>query len=388
MDAGAMKMFADAGLPGRETMPAGADVGRLLKRALRDEVRPLGLACQGMGLLVWLTTLAVTMPGMADALAGQLLCTAAAAFGVLLSLVRRPAWALHWGSLIAVVALAWAFRLSLRASEAPAVWALPLLLLFGMCLALCHVRVRDFLLSFAVVGAVFLDGTLVASVPQGQRPLLALFLAFAFLMCLLTNVALLRERRAGHLLRLQMGRLAYEDVLTGLANRRAFFEAANAAIAAAPQGRFSLVLLDVDDFKRINDRFGHEAGDQALVAVAGALRRASAPHLCARLGGEEFCVWIDDEAVSPPAVARACVSGVHQLQVAGLRLSISAGVATVEPDVPLGRALALADEALYQAKARGKDTLAVAPPSGRMPLIVPPQPERRSWRPWRPTRRD
>lgn len=357
-----------------------------LRRALRQEVRSLALACEATGVLIWLMTLMVSVPGGGAHLSAELLCTAAAGLGMLLSLRPRPAWLLSLGGLMVTVSLAIAFRLNLEGSAAQAFWTLPLLMLFGMCLALCHVRLRDFLAGIGAVGLVFVDGALMRSVAPAQRPVLAFFAAGALALCLLAHLALSRERRSGHVLQLRLAALAYEDALTGLPNRRAFLERTQAALAAMPAGAFNVVLLDMDDFKRINERLGHEGGDRALRAVAQALRRASAPHLCARLGGEEFCIWIEDASASPADVAAACVSAVHHLRVGGLRLSVSAGVATVEPDVPLHRALALADEALYQAKARGKDTLAVAPPSGRMPLI-PAAPERRTWRPWRAMRR-
>ncbi len=81
------------------------------------------------------------------------------------------------------------------------------------------------------------------------------------------------------------------DFLTGLSNRRAFFEAAQAEMARARRHGFGLVLLllDVDHFKRVNDQLGHTAGDLALVAVAGVLNQGMRQgDLVARLGGEEF----------------------------------------------------------------------------------------------------
>lgn len=357
-----------------------------LRAAVWQEVRPLALACEGAGVLIWLMTLGVTLSRAGEDLMMELLCTALAAAGMLLSLQRRPAWVLSLGGLLVTVSLALSFRLILDGSAAQAFWTPPLMMLFGMCLALCHVRLRDFLVAIAAVGAVFLDWGLMRSVPAAQRPVLTLLGGCALLMCVVAHLALSRERRAGHLLRLRLAALAYEDPLTGLPNRRAFFERAAASIGAAPERAFNIVLLDVDDFKRVNERLGHEGGDRALVAVAHTLQRVSAPHLCARLGGEEFCIWIEDPAASPADVAAACVSRTHQLRVDGMRLSVSAGVATVEPDVPLNRALALADEALYRAKNQGKDTHAVSPPSGRVPLSTSVS-ERRTWRPWHVLRR-
>ncbi len=158
----------------------------------------------------------------------------------------------------------------------------------------------------------------------------------------------------------RLERQAAEDPLTGLANQRAFYLACTAEFSRAQRGggEVSIVMLDIDHFKAINDEHGHLYGDQVLVAVADALRTSIRGHdTVARMGGEEFAILVPD--AGPDAaydVAERARRAVAQVQVAQAMLSCSAGVATASPtDASPVDLLALADRALYQAKRLGRD---------------------------------
>lgn len=163
-----------------------------------------------------------------------------------------------------------------------------------------------------------------------------------------------------------LDREAREDPLTGVAVRRVLDRRLHAAWAAASEGGgpLAVILADVDRFKAINDTRGHAAGDAALAAVATALvagkREAD---LLARFGGEEFAVLLEntegDEALAIAERLRLRVAEVELETEDGPLppLSISAGVASF-PELTVktaGELLLLADEALYEAKARGRD---------------------------------
>jgi diguanylate cyclase (GGDEF)-like protein len=164
--------------------------------------------------------------------------------------------------------------------------------------------------------------------------------------------------------RLEAEHRANTDVLTGLANRRAFMQAA--AIECERHERraepLSLILFDLDRFKEINDTHGHEAGDAVLAECAGRLTRVLRGYdLCARIGGEEFCVVMPDTPLET-AVATAerirqtlAVAPVHY---SGARISMSASFGVAQwllGDRSIEAALARADTALYQAKRAGRD---------------------------------
>ena len=119
-----------------------------------------------------------------------------------------------------------------------------------------------------------------------------------------------------------------------------------------------VVLLDLDHFKRVNDRDGHPTGDAVLREVGAHLRRAvRAPDVAARLGGEEFLVILKAAGDRAEAGARRLLEGWRALEPV---TTMSGGVAVHERGRPPEAALAEADAALYRAKASGRDRVATA----------------------------
>jgi diguanylate cyclase (GGDEF)-like protein len=156
------------------------------------------------------------------------------------------------------------------------------------------------------------------------------------------------------------------DFLTGLPNRRAFFESAEAEMARARRHGFGLVMLviDVDHFKQINDTLGHSAGDQALVAVADVLRRSLRQgDFAARLGGEEFVALLShctpEDGLGYAERLRTAIEG-QPLHLGGESVSryltVSIGVAdSCAHGHELDLLLAQADAAMYRAKRAGRN---------------------------------
>ncbi|NDV18645.1 diguanylate cyclase [Pseudodesulfovibrio sp. JC047] len=171
----------------------------------------------------------------------------------------------------------------------------------------------------------------------------------------------------------EMCRLARTDSLTGLWNRGYFMELATREIARSKRGKLSLSLLiiDADYFKGINDAYGHDVGDKVLVALSGALLDSVREvDVVGRFGGEEFVVLLPDAARNDACcVAERILEGVRQVVVdaGGVQVSVavSIGLASLESgEETLDGLLKFADIALYAAKKNGRDRAEVYHRSG------------------------
>ena len=171
------------------------------------------------------------------------------------------------------------------------------------------------------------------------------------------------------------------DTMTGMLNRESFLSDLESEKERNPDHTSSVVLLDVDHFKRVNDTWGHQAGDQALILVAQTILDVVGPiTLAGRIGGEEFGIFLpgDDgsEAISLAEAIRIAVERIRFFPSPNLEeaLSISIGVACASNRIPTADAFRRADSMLYQAKADGRNcvcvftTLSYPPEDGPQPL--------------------
>ncbi|MCR9121168.1 MAG: GGDEF domain-containing protein [Phyllobacteriaceae bacterium] len=156
------------------------------------------------------------------------------------------------------------------------------------------------------------------------------------------------------------------DSLTGLFNRRGFLDEGN-RLAARPA---ALIMLDIDNFKAINDTHGHDQGDRVIAGVASVIAAAAPrPHLCGRLGGEEFAIFVS-RAELPVATALAQAirvsieTDLRDIMPDGRPVTASLGVAAIGDD-GLAGALIAADHALYDAKEAGRNQVRIAGETGQ-----------------------
>jgi diguanylate cyclase (GGDEF)-like protein len=158
-------------------------------------------------------------------------------------------------------------------------------------------------------------------------------------------------------------RMAFTDDLTGLPNRRHLGMFLDTEFAAAQRGRrLALVVFDIDDFKRFNDRFGHGRGDEVLREWGRILERTTRRmNLSARVGGEEFVSVVSDSTIEGALVfverARSALSAMNFM---GQTVTVCAGLAAYDPAMTTAQDLIdAADAALYEAKAEGRDAVRV-----------------------------
>ncbi|WP_250008360.1 diguanylate cyclase domain-containing protein [Actinoplanes sp. M2I2] len=210
-------------------------------------------------------------------------------------------------------------------------------------------------------------GALIAVLPGGVNTRLWGVVAGLVLICALVaarqlvafqdNTALIDQLRE-HEIRLRQQ--AHFDGLTGLANRTHFHEQVARALES-PAGGVSVLLVDLDGFKTVNDTMGHAAGDTLLMAVADRLRGAiRTGDVVARLGGDEFAVLLSScpagEATQTAERILAALTVPEQIDGVPVRAAASIGVAAATPGTDVGLLLRQADLAMYAAKRQGKGT--------------------------------
>lgn len=156
--------------------------------------------------------------------------------------------------------------------------------------------------------------------------------------------------------------IASHDQMTGIYNRRRFFEIAKAQFVSTPVDSFYAIMLDIDHFKRINDKYGHAVGDIALKEVTAAISSVLPEDACfARLGGEEFAIVIaENNNQKINALAESIRQKVEQTPIiaenASFNCSISMGVCQNDPVFQnIDELLNAADQALYEAKDNGRN---------------------------------
>lgn len=168
----------------------------------------------------------------------------------------------------------------------------------------------------------------------------------------------------------ELRRIAIVDEMTGLNTRRHLLELGEHEHRRQQRNGLpmSVLLMDLDHFKRVNDIHGHAAGDETLRRFGAALRACMRKtDIFGRFGGEEFLALLPETALEvaltlAERVRRAVEAMKIDWQGSSIRISVSIGAASLEAGEPLERAIARADTALYQAKDEGRNRVAVQPP--------------------------
>jgi diguanylate cyclase len=223
-----------------------------------------------------------------------------------------------------------------------------------------------------VLAALFVDSFNFGSYDEAQRlrailtdifvPILLAVPLLLFFTSKLRDLAIAHQRLTIY---------ASTDALTQVMNRAAFSTLVDAYLkevrSAQDKARGALLIIDADNFKSVNDRFGHDRGDEALITIAKSIKSTlRAPDLVGRLGGEEFGVFLpgatSEQAANVAERIRQTVN-VADFAPAGARhhLSVSVGGAVFERELPFADLFRLADQQLYAAKQAGRNRVAIAP---------------------------
>jgi diguanylate cyclase (GGDEF)-like protein len=309
----------------------------------------------GMGATLLLVTL--PLPHSADRNTAALIAIALVAYlaaGAFLILFDRlPLWFFEASPLVGTVLVSLAAYFG--GSDAPAAYAM---YYFWVAASACYF-LRPAVAATHLVLASAGYGIVLIALGDAAVPVLKWALATGTLLVAGTLITALQSQTEKTLT--QLGAAARTDSLTGLANRRELEQRFAGELERSTRGGrpLSIVVLDLDWFKEFNDRFGHAAGDRALVQLAQALMRATrTSDVVARLGGEEFAVLAPEtdelEGYQLAERLRAEVRATFARQPE--KLTVSCGVASFPVHgITAGELLHSADRALYEAKEAGRD---------------------------------
>lgn len=237
-----------------------------------------------------------------------------------------------------------------------------------------HPAYKEFKLESYIGVPIYLNddlyGTLnFSSAEVRKKKFTAIEIDLIYLMGSWIESELLRHKQQTELVLLNE-KLEYQanyDALTNIPNRRSLFEILYKQMdnLAYNAGEGSIVVIDIDHFKMVNDNFGHQMGDKVLIKVALCLKNCLADKgFIARFGGEEFVVWlVDMDIQSRRTVINGLMSAIDEITIEGKWLTLSAGVchfccetcSNVESKRMIDTLLSLADQALYEAKASGRN---------------------------------
>jgi diguanylate cyclase (GGDEF)-like protein len=276
--------------------------------------------------------------------------------GVAVRLLPPRRWLVHVGAMFSIV------MLGLLMGSSNAIGATPFFFLWPLVHLAYFARRAVVATGFAVLTVTVTVAVAVNPYADNRADTIVGTVLSVGLMTGLVMLMTARERE----LQAALARAADTDALTGVLNRRGLAPVLERLVgeAGADGARLALVMIDLDHFKRFNDRHGHLVGDEALIRLAGALTAAArdGDHV-ARVGGEEFLMALPG---ADAGAAQACADDVmrrlrDEAIDADLRLTVSAGIATHGPDADSVHLLMRsADQALYRAKHAGRDQAVVA----------------------------
>jgi len=268
---------------------------------------------------------------------------------------------------------AWGVTLAIVQVENGFLWGLPGVLMFPLTFAFYPLTSRVYL-GFNLVG---LGGIIVfvlaAGIPVAELVNFLLMYTLAALVGFTALGVLARQQLRLFLLEQKHAADARTDSLTGLWNRRFLEALCSRHVRAAERLHrpLSVLLLDLDHFKRINDEHGHDVGDEALQEAARVLEATlRSVDYVGRWGGEEFlAILIDTESEQAMQAAHRCIQAIDRIRLdlgAGrvLRMGTSVGAAQLAAGETYEAMIKRADEALYSAKQGGRGCARLAPPAG------------------------
>ncbi|KTS70551.1 diguanylate cyclase [Pseudomonas oryzihabitans] len=322
---------------------------------IRQMLQLPNVLAQCTGILGWLSSVLIN-PFLTEGVeeAGWLAFSCMVVSCLAMTTARRfTVWRLFALVFVLFEALAFRFQI-LGMGAAGHDWMIPLAVVITLGSTILFSHVLDYGIAAGAVWLILFHGQL-ETIGTATLPLLVVMMVCGMVLGLLLNATFVRIVASTLELKEDYRLQAETDSLTGISNRRALMLDLE-QVCRDGSSSWHFVMLDIDDFKRINDRFGHDVGDQVLKEAAGTLARHFPEGRFGRLGGEEFGVLLktDDEQELIQRL-QALLDDIRGNTQAGTCFSFSAGVAHFIPGYQPADLLKQADGELYQAKRAGKD---------------------------------
>ncbi|WP_080647940.1 GGDEF domain-containing protein [Variovorax atrisoli] len=320
-------------------------------------IKPISVGVQALGLLSWGVAWWLADPGYRYVAWHLVLLACCVALCIAGSCATRF---LSLFSIVSVWLLCLGFSMLMEKSPDRAVWAISMSVMVSVVSAPLFSRLS--LLALASSGAWLIMGRGEwVGTPHGLDAGWTLLMPCGTIMMgLLMNIIFTTLHRESLRLRQELEQLAYKDMLTGMANRRKLLADARQLHEQGQIGDGCFLMIDVDDFKKINDDFGHAAGDLALQRVAAVLREVALDNVCGRLGGEEFGILLKGGGTAhAQSMAERIIGQVRGIRIEGRLVTVSVGISGVGRHRAASELMREADVALYEAKRMGKNRFAL-----------------------------
>lgn len=263
-------------------------------------------------------------------------------------------------SILTVWLICYGFIVLMDQSSNSQYWATVLSVALSLVVAPLFSKLREYVIVACGTWIIFGQGALVETPHGGDRAWIWLLIISVVLVGMLLNLIFAKIHLQSLLLRNELAELAFTDVLTGINNRRKFLDDIQKIHGTISAGAGSFFMIDIDNFKSINDDFGHPKGDEVLQQVAQVLGESVKSEPFGRMGGEEFGILLTWGGVDrAKEVGGRILEKTRKLEVFERKITVSVGVAMVKNGQSISALMKEADSCLYTAKNGGKDCLVV-----------------------------
>ncbi len=317
-------------------------------------------AIQALTLSIWVATLLLNPYLQRPWPLANAMLLAAMLGAVASTLLVRRFWQGRMSGALYVLLLSWAYQVELRQMGPHGTfWWLPTTATLCLGINLLFPFTRDYLLALAYIWAIMLISRPLPLAADGDPALLGLLVVAVSLIGVAMNRTFARSMLITYQLKEDYRRISETDALTGLANRRALMAQLHALASGRRDcGTLQFAMLDIDDFKQVNDTHGHDVGDAVLRALAAELTTLEQGCRVGRLGGEEFGIVINGMSdTQTEDLLQRLLERVKRTSAKRVAFTFSAGVAGMRPDGDISDLLKRADRALYAAKRDGKSRI-------------------------------